>query len=1137
MKLTEYTLLALFLILSPCLIAQSTRWVIHGDDDGPGSLRAVISSANPGDTIRIAEPVSCINLVSGEILIDRTLVIIGNSSQTEVTRAAQLNFRVLRVEGTNNPIIVRITNLIISNGLTAIPGNPEPGGGILISRTADSVFLAYCVLRNNRVEHANESTYPGTEGGKGGGIFNQGYLDLRKTLLENNAAGGGGISNFYGGHGGNGGGIYNSGTLRADSSSFVNNRAGNGGACWISTGDCSGGEGGHGGAIYNAGSLNVINSIFERNKAGNGGNADGGSHFEVTGGKGGNGGSIFNAGTGVLQSSQVIAGNSGLGKMGGSDWPGTTSGRAPGGDGGAIFNSNRLKIINSLICLNSTSLPLEQATPFNNAYGGGIYNQSADTLFILNTTIAANRVNAGSNNGFGGGLYVKSGSVRIMNSIIAGNKLNTLPEDIHGSVQMDYSLVQASQHMNYTGSSNNIDLDPLFFKNDQDFRLLAQSPAINTGNPDTSLLAGINFDIGGRPRIMAGVPDKGAYEKQVVEPPVIFCSPDQINFPVTYVDGQSVDSIALFVSSDHPVILDTIAVNSIFEVSRNGNSGWHTHLFQVTLQPGLNRIYIRFAPQENGFYSGILQVTIADSVVGSTLIPISGEGTSCRYVSGSILQDTLWQGCVRLGGNLTINNHVTLRVAPGTMVKSMGEFLITNYGSIHAMGTKSQPILFSSDVRNYEPDSTLTGWKGIHFLNYDDDPGIDTSYFRYCTISEVHKRLQEYTGAVLLSCSDHPGKTTFENCIFENNSAGIGTAICKNDGSQYELLIINTHFRHNHGFYGPALKVDFSEDRKTSIYNSIFQENTVDESWARSAIEGKVNCFNTTFFRNYPSPVYFGYYWNCIFWPITPINALPSYYNTTYYPGFTDTINVDLHLIPGAPAGNMGCPDSSRFLHLPYDMDGRRRIADGVIDLGAFETQNTGTASIQVGLGHLELYAELNKPVTCDTFLIRNIGGELLVIDSITLPDGFRFRDDLYNWQQTLGEIDLNTGCFKRLIIQFQPEENKLYSGNILVFSNDPQNPVVEIPLTGYVSLPGVEESDTSNFSVYPVPSAGKIMLHSSLPISRVHVSNLQGKTVWTKEPFAAQDNIIDLSFLPGGVYFLEIHSKTGIHKQTIILQ
>lgn len=1136
MKLTEYTILGILLILSPCLNAQSSRWVIHGDDDGPGSLRAVISSANPGDTIRFADTVSCINLVSSEILIDRTLIIIGNASQTEVTRAAQLNFRILRVEGAFNPIVVRITNLIISNGLTAIPGNPEPGGGILISRTADSVFLANCVLRNNRVEHASESTYPGSEGGKGGGIYNQGYLYLRKTLLENNAAGVGGISTFFGGYGGNGGAIFNYGTLLVDSSSFVNNCAGSGGACWASTGSCSGGEGGHGGAIYNAGNLDVLHSIFERNKAGNGGSVSGGYHYTVWGGKGGSGGSIFNAGNGVLQSSQVIAGNSGLGMMGGSDWPGTTSGRAPGGDGGAIFNVNRFKIINSLICLNSTSLPMEQATPLNNAYGGGIYNQSADTLFILNSTIAANRVNAVSNFGSGGGLYVKSGPVRIMNSIVAANKLNTLPEDIHGSVQLDYSLVQASQHMNYTGSSNNIDLDPLFFKNDQDFRLLAQSPAINTGNPDTSLLAGITFDIGGRPRIVAGVPDKGAYEKQVVEPPVIFCSPDHINFPVTYVDDQSVDSIALYISSDHPVILDTVAANSIFEVSRNGNSGWHAIITQVILQPGLNRLYVRFAPEVNGFYSGILQVTTPDSIVGSTLIPISGEGTSCRYVSGSILQDTLWQGCVRLGGNITINNHVTLRVAPGTIVKAMGEFLITNYGSIHAMGTKSEPILLSSDIRNYEPDSTLTGWKGIHFLNYDDDPGTDTSYFRYCTISEVHKRLQEYTGAVLLSCSNHPGKTTFENCIFENNSAGIGTAICKNDGSQYELLIINTHFRNNHGFYGPALKVDFSEDRKTSIYNSIFQENTVDESWSRSAIEGKVNCFNTTFFRNYPSPVYFGYYWNCIFWPITPINALPSYYNTSYYPGFTDTIDVDLHLIPGAAARNMGCPDSSQFLHLPYDMDGRRRIADGVIDLGAFELQNTGSATVQFTPGHLEMYAELNKPVTCDTFLIRNTGGELLVIDSITLPDGFRFRDDLYNWQQTLGEIDLNTGCFKRLLIQFLPSENKLYTGNILVFSNDPLNPLTELQVTGHVSLPGIEESDTSLFSVYPVPSSGKVFLDTPFPITRVIVNDLHGKMAWKAEPVIATENVIDLSSLPKGIYLIEVYTKSAYFKKKILL-
>ncbi|MHC4677009.1 MAG: LamG-like jellyroll fold domain-containing protein [Planctomycetota bacterium] len=132
---------------------------------------------------------------------------------------------------------------------------------------------------------------------------------------------------------------------------------------------------------------------------------------------------------------------------------------------------------------------------YNNSavrYAGGLYKCNGP---ITNCTIANNTAD-------------ERGGVRrcrgpISNCIIWGNT----PYRFFGGRGRSYSCIQG-------GSSGlgNIDIDPCFVDAfNGDYRLLASSPSINTGDPNHPV-DGNERDINGQPRVMGGRVDMGAYE-------------------------------------------------------------------------------------------------------------------------------------------------------------------------------------------------------------------------------------------------------------------------------------------------------------------------------------------------------------------------------------------------------------------------------------------------------------------------------------------------------------------------------------------------------------------------------------------------------------------------------------------------
>jgi hypothetical protein len=560
---------ALFFIF---VVIKSYGQLVHvvnsSADSGNGTLRSALSIAASGDTIKFTNLISQVNLTSGQLLIDKSVILIGNPTNTRLFRDTAAEFRILEINGNGIPVVVKIQNIEIANGQTLNESEePQHGGGVLISGASDSVFMNSCIISGNQTGKSRFS--PGGYGGDGGGIYNTGFLALSNCIVEGNKSGEGQRFCFPG----KGAGLFNKGSVRITQSKFLSNLSGKGGDDWTPDGSSFGYEGGDGGAIYNQQEMQITESEIIGNKTGVGGNASVGYHGQGSGGRGGNGAAIYNTGNCILFSCKIqfnITGEGGYGSGSGPPFGSGSDGRS--GSGAGIYNMSTFTATNCLITNNSTGDINVSASENSSGNGGGIYTNSSLDLRLVNSTISANKTSKGKHIGSGGGIYVNTGSVALVNTIVSGNFVNgTIPEDVYGNIVSDYSLIRNTQNAVISGTMNLIGQDPQFMLDGDNFRLRAVSPAINAGNPDTTGLFLPLLDIDKRIRIRDARVDMGAYERQPAELSYILKQPDTLRFPLTHIDSFSLDTIVLLACSDIPFILDSIVSNEVFQLSLNAD--------------------------------------------------------------------------------------------------------------------------------------------------------------------------------------------------------------------------------------------------------------------------------------------------------------------------------------------------------------------------------------------------------------------------------------------------------------------------------------------------------------------------------------------------------------------------------------
>ena len=262
-------------------VQAATLTVTSANESGPGSLRQAILDASSGDMINFAAGITTIDLLSGELLIDKNLTITGPGAErlTVRRRSNAPPFRIFHI--TSSTVRVSISRLTISNGSVDGFYGDGDGGGI---RSAGALTLTDCTISANQAA--------GTEllGGNGGGVLNEsGTMTITRCMISNNSAqystGSSGDSAY-----GSGGGIlnYSGGSLTVTNSTIQGN------SCRITDNFGLNGGSGAGGGVTNNGSMTITNCTIS-------GNSIGGSGFLVTVG----GGGISNSGNLQITSSTI----------------------------------------------------------------------------------------------------------------------------------------------------------------------------------------------------------------------------------------------------------------------------------------------------------------------------------------------------------------------------------------------------------------------------------------------------------------------------------------------------------------------------------------------------------------------------------------------------------------------------------------------------------------------------------------------------------------------------------------------------------------------------------------------------------------------------------------------------------------
>jgi hypothetical protein len=388
MKTNRPFVISLALALSLVLGLSSraaTNTVTSNADSGAGSLRDTIAAAASGDTIEFDPSLSGQTITLGsQLTLTNDLTIDASALGAGLTVSGSNAVRIISI--TDGNVTVVLKSLTLANGRVA-------------------------AFYNGQISYA-----------QGGGIYNSGTLTLNQCAVRNcvgNPSLGLGISQ--------GGGIYNSGTLSLNGSTVQ-------GCSAVSDETDNVNKNGapaKGGGIYNDinGVLSLINSTIQSNSVtgGNGGvNNTGGSGY--TGGNG-EGAGIYNAGTISICSQTTFASNSALGGNGGNGYsppasaniPGGAGGVAGGAAGGGIYNAGTLTLVSQCaFSANSANggvaglgrspssggkgLPGAMGGNGGDATGGGIYNQSAGTLSLRQSTFSGNSV-LGGIGGQGGAGY------------------------------------------------------------------------------------------------------------------------------------------------------------------------------------------------------------------------------------------------------------------------------------------------------------------------------------------------------------------------------------------------------------------------------------------------------------------------------------------------------------------------------------------------------------------------------------------------------------------------------------------------------------------------------------------------------------------------------------------------------------
>ena len=203
-------------------------------------------------------------------------------------------------------------------------------------------------------------------------------------------------------------------------------------------------------------------------------------------------------------------------------------------------------------------------------------------------------------------------------------------------------------------------------------------------------------------------------------------------------------------------------------------------------------------------------------------------------VSGDIASNTTWyQDSIFMVGDVHVLPNVVLTINPGTYVESQGYHRLQVSGSILAIGSIGDSIIFTvNNTAGFWQDTTSVtgGWGGIVLSN--SISSSDSSVFNCCRF-QYGKKCDGYNDDVLggAICARNYHSLTIKNSLFFSNQV-----ICPENGI--------------YGSKGGAIYCDSVNE--VVIDSNWFQQNRSFDSGGAIAIKEQcgVTISNNTFYRN-----------------------------------------------------------------------------------------------------------------------------------------------------------------------------------------------------------------------------------------------------------------------------------------------
>jgi len=292
----------------------------------------------------------------------------------------------------------------------------------------------------------------------------------------------------------------------------------------------------------------------------------------------------------------------------------------------------------------------------------------------------------------------------------------------------------------------------------------------------------------------------------------------------------------------------------------------------------------------------------------------------------------------------------------------------------------------------------------------------------------------------------HP---SISNCLFYSNYATTwGGAIDSYDASP---TIRNCTFSDNSADDGGGGISVRGSDASVLIVNAIFEDCEDGAVYAHD--QGVVGSLENCLFHNNSSGAYYDDDGNN--YPDSAVDDLNNENdwatgNITGTPLFLDKPGGDFHIRPCSAAVDQGAS-----VPLTDDLDGNPRPVDipGVLpdatgteyDIGAYEALPTvayaavNPSSLDFGEQHPD-----HGPTDPLAVTIENLGSDMLQFTSITLSGSSDFE-----FASPPDTSDLSPCENRGVQIVFDPASLGEVTGSLLIESNDPANPTIEVPLSG----------------------------------------------------------------------------------------